>query len=276
MESIDIINVAGLLMDGKDDGIEKELRETVKPRFLKTIAPTPISSVMEHPDHAVKRAIFMIREIMKDIERQFGEPRVLLIGRSYGAFIALTSAVRMNFCKIFKAILIEGPLHPDITVTPPNLLPPLMACGIHYRTRPALAQEAINRLKILGTSHLVVVQGGKEDGVVPTEAHVIPGDFETVDFQDDHLPDIFAKNGGRGLIVRLPPHIGGSRNGIKKILPDNYRNHLFWSDEKMGAIGNIVESAADVLDKSIQQGRGRNSSFPAAAVNRSMTVVRHF
>lgn len=243
MKSIDIINVAGLLMDGEKDGIESELKERVEPRFIRTIAPTPISSAMEDPLRAIERAILMIQKAVQDIERQYGEAKVFLVGRSYGAFIALLAAVRMNFRKISRAILIEGPLHPDIPVTPPNLLPPLMACGIHYRVRPTLAREAIERLGRIGTSRLIIVQGGKEDGVVPTAAQVIPGDFETVELLNGHSPNIQAWNGTRGLVIKLPPHIGGCDGGMKKLFPNAYRNHLFWSKEKAQMIREIIESA---------------------------------
>lgn len=231
-------------MDGDKDGIEKELKEKVEPRFIKTIAPTPIGSVMENPVYAVERAILMIQEAVRDIEQQFGEPKVLLVGRSYGAFIALLAAIRINFRKILRAILIEGPLHPDISVTPPNLLPPLMACGIHYKVRPTLAREAIDRLGEVGTSRLVIVQGGKEDGVVPTAAQVIPDDFETIEFLNGHFSNIHTGNGTRGLVIKLPPHIGGSDGGMRKLLPDGYRNHLFWSKEKMQMIREIIENVA--------------------------------
>lgn len=230
-------------MDGEKDGIEKELREKVEPRFLRTIAPTPIGSVMEHPDRAIERAIFMIKEAMRDIEQQFGEPKVLLVGRSYGAFIALLAAIRINFRKILKTILIEGPLHPDVPVMPPGLLPPLMACGIHYKIRPTLAREAIDHLRELGTSHLVVVQGGGEDDVVPIAAQVIPGDFETIEFLNDNFAKTHTGDGTRGLVIKLPPHIRGSDGGLKKLLPNGYRNHLFWSDEKMEMVRKIIENA---------------------------------
>lgn len=242
MKSIDIVNVAGLLMDGKKDGIEKELKEKVEPRFIRTIAPTPIGSVMENPIYAVERAILMIQEAVRDVEQQFGESEVSLVGRSYGAFIALLAAIRMNFQKISRTILIEGPLHPDISVTPPNLLLPLMACGIHYKVRPTLMREAIDRLGEIGTSRLVVVQGGGEDGVVPTAAQVIPGDFETIEFLNGHFPNIHAGNGTRGLVIKLPPHIGGRNGGMKKLLPDGYRNHLFWSKEKIQMIREIIKN----------------------------------
>lgn len=243
MKSIDIINVAGLLMDGKKDGIGKELKGKVEPRFLRTIAPTPIGSVMEHPDYAVERAVCMIGEAIRDIEQQFGDPKVLLIGRSYGAFIALLAVIRINFRKILKTILIEGPLHPDVSVMPPSLLPPLIACGIHYKVRPALAREAIIRLRELGTSHLLIIQGGGEDSVVPTAAQVIPGDFEIIGPLNNNFPKIHTGNGTRGLVVKLPPHIGGRDDGMKKLLPDGYRNHLFWSNEKMEMVRKIIANA---------------------------------
>ncbi len=244
MKSVDIINVAGLLMDGGKDGLEQELREKVEPRFLRTIAPTPISSAMEPPAYAIERAMLMILEAVRDIERQFEEPNILLVGRSYGAFTALLAAIRMNFKKISKAILIEGPLHPDVSVAPPNLLPPLMACSGHYKARPAFAREAVDRLSELGTSRLVVVQGGREDSVVPTAAQVLPGDFETVEFLDDQFVDIHPENGGRGLIIKLPSHMGGRDGGMKNLLPYGYRNHLFWSEEKMKIVGEIINNAA--------------------------------
>lgn len=231
-------------MDGKKDGIEKELRENVKPRFIRTIAPTPISSVMENPAYAVERAILLIEEAVQDVEQQFGASEVLLVGRSYGAFIALLAAVRRDFKKISRAILIEGPLHPDISVTPPNLLPPLMACDNHYKIRPTLAREAMDRLGEIGTSRLVVVQGGGEDSVVPTEAQVIPGDFETIEFLNSRLSNRHTENGARGLIIKLPSHIGGHGGGMKKLLPDGYRNHLFWSREKMQMIREIIENVS--------------------------------
>lgn len=227
-------------MDGNGDGIEEELREEVEPRFLRTIAPTPISSVMEHPAHAIERAVLMIRKAVQDIEQQFGEPNVLLVGRSYGAFVALLAAIRMNFQKISKAILIEGPLHPDVSVKPPLLLPPLMACGIHYKARPTLAREAVESLRKLGTSRLVVVQGGGEDEVVPTASQIIPGDFETIELSSDTLRRIHTGDSKRGLVIKLPPHIGGRDGGMKRLLPDGYLNHLFWSKGKMEMIRKII------------------------------------
>ncbi len=239
MRSIDIINVAGLLIDGRNDGIEDAVRTIVQPRFIKTLAPTPPGSFHEHPNIAIERLIHMIDETVAEIQREFGESRVTLVGRSLGGLYALLAALRMQFRDIFRMVSLEAPLHPDVSVTPPTLLPPLMACGIHYKTRPTLAREAVNRLRELGTSRLLIVQGGSQDSVVPTAAQVIPGDFETIELSGDNFP-VQTGNGTRGLVVKLPPHIGGCDDGMKKLLPPGYRNHLFWSDEKMETILRII------------------------------------
>lgn len=228
MNHVDIINVAGLLMDGKDDGIEMELINTMHPRSLQTIAPTPLGSAGENPNHAVERAVFMIKRVIEKIKQQSNTPHVILVGRSYGAFIGLLGAIRLRFHEIEKVILIEGPLHPDISVKPPLLLPPLMACGIHYQERPGLAREAINSLQELGAERIVTVQGGAEDDVVPVEAQIIPRVNGLV----------------TGGVFTLPSQLGGRNGGVTGIFPKGYRNHLFWSREKMEAVRRIIEGAA--------------------------------
>ena len=244
MKQIDIINVAGLLMDGEDDGIEKELREKVNPRYIKTLAPTPLRAATEHPNQAIERLVSMIRDLIGEIERQFGESRVVVVGRSYGAFMALLASIRMDFQKILRTVLIEGPLHPDVTVKPPFLIPPLRRCGIHYDNRSELAQEAVDKLKELGTSRVAIVQGGMKDDVVSLDAQLIPGDFKTVDMSNS-FANAFAENGSHGLIFKLPPDIGGRNKGVRKIFPEGYRNHLFWTQEKMDMVRSVIENSAN-------------------------------
>lgn len=226
MKPVDIINVAGLLMDGKDDGIEAAVREKLQPRSIRTIAPTPPGSMREDPRLSILRAVSMIREVIADIVRQFGKPNVILVGRSLGGYTALLAALEMDFDDISKVVAIEAPLHPAVTVQPPALLPPLMACGAHYQMRSENMRRAIERMRELGqdsAQRLLIVQGGKEDSVVPLEAQILPGNFET---------------------VQLPPHIGGRSFGVKRPLPEGYRTHLFWSDEKMDMIVDVIEAAA--------------------------------
>lgn len=216
-------------MNGKNDGIEKELRENTRPRSVQTIAPTPLGSAGENPSHAIERAVFMIKQAIKEIKQRSNTPHVILVGRSYGAFIALLAAIRLQFHEIAKVILIEGPLHPDVSVKPPALLPPLKACGIHYEERPRLAREAAASLQELGAEHIVTVQGGAEDDVVPVEAQIIP-----------HANGLAA-----GSVFTLPAELGGRNSGMTRILPKGYRNHLFWSRGKMEAVRRIIEDAAN-------------------------------
>ncbi len=132
MENLNIINVAGLLMDGIDDGLEASMRERLKPDSIRTIAPTPFRSRREHPNDSIARAIGMIQQAMGERQREQEDAEFVLTGRSYGAFIALLAATRMRFENILRAILIEGPLHPEVLVEPPVLLPPLAFCTSHY------------------------------------------------------------------------------------------------------------------------------------------------
>lgn len=224
MKPVDIINVAGLLMDGKDDGIERAVREQLQPRFLRTIAPTPPGSMREDPRLSILRAVAMIREVIADIVRQFGQPNVMLVGQSLGGYTAPLAALEMNFVDISRVVSIEAPLHPEVTVEPPALLPRLMACGTHYQMRSENMRRAIERLHELDVAErLLIVQGGREDSVVPLEAQILPGNFET---------------------IQLPAHIGGRSFGLKRPLPEGYRNHLFWSDEKMEMVVDIIGRAA--------------------------------
>jgi len=228
MKSLDIINIAGLLMNEKNDDLEYELRETLKPKNLTTIAPTPPSATTESPELAIERAISSTR----------GKSNIVLIGRSYGGFIALLTAIRTKFENIHKAIIIESPVHPDVTVKPPILLPPLLTCRSHYKARPKLAEEAAKWLKQNGTSGLVIIQGSDTDAVVPNEAQVIPGDFETIELSNSNIPE---PRTTKGKIYRLPKKINGPTKGLSRILPENYNNHLSWSHEKITLIREIID-----------------------------------
>ncbi len=231
MRNIDVINVAGLLLDGKNDGLEAAIRHNLKPRSIITIAPTPPRSARENPNYSIERAMAMVKEITEDLRRGNPTAKVILIGRSYGGFIALLVACRMNFENILKVITIESPLHPEVAVGPPMLLPPLALCGPHYQHRASLAREAIEFLKQHGTERVLTIQTGREDGVVPPEAQIL----------QDMSPH-------KGLRVRLPSHLGHGDPGLLQMaLPPSYRNHLFWSEEKMKYIMSIINDVARPL-----------------------------
>lgn len=226
MKPVDIINVAGLLMDGKNDGIERAVREKLQPRFIRTIAPTPPDSMREDPRLSILRSVEMIREVIVEIVREFGQPNVILVGRSLGGYTALLAALEMDFANISRVVPIESPLHPDITVEPPALLPPLLACDTHYQIRGENMHRAVKRMSALEVDmvrRLLIVQGGRQDSVVPLESQILPGNFET---------------------IQLPAHIGGRSLSLNRPLPEGYRNHLFWSDEKMDLVVDIIGTAA--------------------------------
>ncbi|MEK7544768.1 MAG: hypothetical protein AAB551_01415 [Patescibacteria group bacterium] len=245
MKSVDVINVAGLLMDGKNDGLESELRR-LGVRSVRTFAPTPRESAREHPRYAIERLMGMIQLAVQEIQKEFGEPNILLCGRSYGGFMALQAALGMDFDSIFRVVPIEAPLHPDVPVPIPSVMKFFADCSVHYDERSRLAQRAVDHLGAAGTSRLVLVQGGAEDAMVPNAAHVLPGDFETIEFSSDAF-DFGSAERGSGLVVKLPDHLGRRMDWKSRFLPpglDRYANHLFWSDDKMDAVMKIIQSAA--------------------------------
>ena len=251
---VDIINVAGLLRTERHNGIEDAVLHRFQPHSFTTIAPTPPLLAAEDPERSIERAIGMVDEIIARLTRENpagNPPDVILFGHSYGAFIALLVACRMRFQNIMRIILDEGPLNPDVEVKPPPLFPPLAACYQHYRERPRLGREAVSTLRGLGTSRVLIVQGTREDSVVPNASQVLPGDYRKVQLQsgaDTAWTDSADPSGG--LILQLPADIGGVPRGIKNPFPDSYSTHLLWSREKMDAITFIIEQEARALARS--------------------------
>ena len=238
--SVDIINIAGLLRTDGHNGIERAFLERFEPRSFTTIAPTPPWLAAENPERSIERAIAMVDEIIAKLD----SPEGILFGHSYGAFVALLVACRKQFRNNLKIILDEGPLHPDVSVSPPPLFPPLALCAQHYRERPRLAREAISALHELGTSKILLIQGTREDSVVPNASQALPGDFQTLQLQNgDDTSWLEAKDSSRGIILQLPRDIGGVQGKLHP-LPDSYRTHLLWSREKMDAITTIVAAQA--------------------------------
>lgn len=242
---IDIINVAGLLMNGQDDGLERALQERIHPRSIRTIAPTPLKACKKHPEEAIQRTAFMIREAVAEIRKRFGKPNVYVTGRSYGGFNNVLAAIEMDFKDIEKVIAIEAPLSPDVLVEPPTLLPPLKLCGIYYEHRPGLARRAAYRLQQLGTSRVIMIQGTAQDDVVTNDAQVLPGDFHITELSGNDLSRLREPDGSRGLIIKLPSHLGGISEGLRRTLPQGYRNHLFWSEEKMTLVTGIIQVVSE-------------------------------
>ena len=250
MENIDFINVAGLLMDGKNDSLENALRVKLHPHSITTIAPTPLHAARENPNRSIERAISMVKQAIERVQTANPTASVVLMGRSYGGFIALLAACRMNFGNISKIITIESHVNPDIDVVPPRLLPPLALCGPHYEHRASLAQEAVDFLNRHGTRHVVTIQAGDEDGVVPIAAQAIPGDFQIFMMEDDNIEILASNPHSKGIQIHLLPHLGSDDSGFKMALPQSYRNHLFWSREKMQCVTGSIEAVVSMHDHS--------------------------
>ena len=144
---LDIINVAGLMIGkGHGDGLERALRDQTYVRSVRTVYPTPPSKSMEDPEKSVERANGQVLIALEEIRKEFGDSNAVLIGRSYGGLMAPTVACHMGFKDILKSISIEAPLHPDVKVESPKLLPILAVCADHYKKRPAMAAETVRIL----------------------------------------------------------------------------------------------------------------------------------
>ncbi|MEK7528276.1 MAG: hypothetical protein AAB592_00740 [Patescibacteria group bacterium] len=247
---VDIINVAGLLIDHGTDRLEGYLREKLNPRWMKTFAPAGLSSVLESPEDSIQRTVDFVNESIPEIEAQFGQSRIVLLGGSNGGFTALLAACRLRFEKIFRVIAIEAPINPDVRVSPPGLMPHLHACVHHYGQRPAFATEAVETMRELGTGKVVVISNTHDD-IVPPDAQRPVGDFDVIELSEGQGMSDVRLSGDRGSVVVLPKNIIGRGDGWRGRLPQGYRNHLAWSPEKYDLIMGIVGSA---LGKSAQEG----------------------
>ena len=254
---LDVINVAGLMI-GKwhEDSLEKALRDQEYVRSVVTIYPTPASKSRENPEESIMRAIGQVDEEVTKIISEFGEGNIVLVGQSYGALMALMVACRTKFKNILKVVLMEGSLHPEVTVEPPRLLPVLAVCASHYQARPRIANEAVCSLKELGTDRVVIITN-RRDGVVSPEAQILPGNFQEIELDTENL-DVFGKvDNTRGMIIRLPRHLGGKDTGLTSLLPKEYRDHLAWSDEKCKFIGEIIRVTTEraIEEKIVRPGK---------------------
>lgn len=222
MKPFDVINVGGLM--GTSNRIERALHARGNVRFVTTVYPTPASAALEDPQDGVTRLIAMIEEKVADIRRQFGEPRVKLVGLSNGSCQALMAAVQTNFRDILSVMSIEGPLHPDVPVAPPLRIPLLFACTKHYARRPELMRQAYHYLVTNDMmARVTILRGSAQDDVVPLEAQIFPGDFH-------------------GRLVTFPESIDHDDASVKAMLfPKAYSKHLFWSDAKMAMACEVIE-----------------------------------
>lgn len=233
-------------MGQNGDGIEAALlSHEIPPASVTTIAPTPPLKVREKPIVSIDRCFEEVNRAIKTITEKDEHARIILIGRSFGAFLGLLAAIRLKFERIAKVIMIEGPMNPNIEVTAPTALPMLRLCGKHYdeRVDRALAAHTeLNNPNVEYRKQLVMIQPQAADAVVPNQAHVLPGRYPRAAYDTDESSRTniiqLAKNGG--LVIQLPDTYIGKGTGLIAALPQNYQNHLEWSSNKMDAVVDSV------------------------------------
>jgi hypothetical protein len=116
-------------------------------------------------------------------------------------------------------------------------------CSNYYANREAIAREALSELDAESLSKIAIVQSSATDLIVPNSAQVLPVQSVIIDRAEDF--DASLKLGSRenkSLVYRLPPDLTGRADGAKLLLPQAYRNHLFWSQEKMQSVVDFIRA----------------------------------
>lgn len=246
MKPLDVIIAAGLLMDRELD-LEAIVNNHCNPRSVKVITPATLSkrTLRESIVEIVERAATEIVARINELRAEFGdEIEVTLMGRSFGGLVVLLAAIKLEFRNIRLTIPFEAPLHPEVPVVAPRMVPPLWLCRKHYSLRPTLAKEAQLELEKLGTGKVMIIKGGSPDQIVPEDAQGFPGDFRSMELSTDApLPDFGMQSADNGLIVTLPAYPGKEVPGALGLLPQDYRTHLFWPDDKKLLVGGVLNRA---------------------------------
>ncbi|PJC37196.1 hypothetical protein CO046_01645 [Candidatus Peregrinibacteria bacterium CG_4_9_14_0_2_um_filter_53_11] len=245
--ALSIINISGLMMSGKEDGLDAALRTHLKGAEIHTVGPTPRSSFRRDPQAAVELAMAAIRERFSHTSGQ--PPRQqILVGRSYGGVIALQAYMQdRGEHSIDRVFCIEAPVNPSVEVRPPRLLPPLRLFKRYYDERPKSIGEALasGNGRVAG----VVTIGHATDAIVPPTAMSLPKSHNieiTKRADTETLRTGLNGEAKRSLHVELsgeldtPNHTGL----ITSTLPEAYNRHLFWTPEKYEAICAIIAELA--------------------------------
>lgn len=237
MKNVDIINIGGLAKGGNDDALSRVIKD-LKPRSFNFIAPTPLTAAYEDPEKSYERAVLQIEESLERVTQEYREPRLLLVGRSYGGFIAAQYIVRNRekLRGLLGVVIIEAPLNSEVEVSPPAGFPLLQLYPKHYKARARLAVEIEQGFQDFDCSAVTIVKGGTEDAIVPLDAQSIDGDFQVI------TGDVYFENPAnytdQGRIILLPYNLGGSG------FPANYSTHILPSEPKLKYIGSIVAAVA--------------------------------
>lgn len=246
MRPLHAIVTAGLLMNREPD-LEGIVQTHCAPRTLHVIAPAAfkMSVFKESLRSIIQRTAVEIQKIIDGLKNEFGvDVEVTLFGRSLGGTLIRHAAEELGYKNIRLTVPVEAPLHPYVPVKVSKAVPPLWLCRKHYDERPEIAQKGQADLERLGTSKLLIIKGGSPDSIVPQEAQSLPGDFrELVLGHDQPIPDLSFREATNGLILQLPPFEGENGSGPLRLLPQEHRNHLFWSDDKKDFVGRVLQSA---------------------------------
>lgn len=242
-EKRNIINISGLMMDGKNDGLEKELRKNNIWGEIKTIAPTsPLLVMKENPRQAIESCIAMIEDTLKQNKENNTDAPTILIGRSYGGFMALQSQMRRKFEKVIACVMIESPINEKEEVTIPKnlLLKVLQAAKSHYRMRVELLKEIFEDDFYLNNSIFLAIAGGSEDSIVANKAQIPAFPHRVI---DRNLPNLAGEKIEKGFnSIILPANLLGKNEGKAKFFSQEERNHLFWPEEKISQIRQVIEN----------------------------------
>ncbi len=213
-KNFDLAIVAGF----GDKGIDKlarKLSAELLPRTTNVISSAPWHRALQHPES-------IISQVTEDITA-LNSDNLLLVGHSYGALIALAYASRTKLANVLKAVLIDGPLNPDIDVTPAKTAHNIFYR--HYEYREQLARRCEQELSQIDTSKIICV-GALNDRIVPPGAKHLNGNFDNI-----HL----------GAYSDTEQTSFSSIKGLNIFLPELYKGHRL--EHKIGIISKLIQRA---------------------------------
>lgn len=237
-----IFNVAGLMLNGRVDALADGFRASLAPSHLETFAPIPASTVLDAPADAIARTGARIDAFLEASRTHDPDALVVGVGRSFGGYMLLKAASeRLSRLDGFSLLVaIEAPLAPHCEVRVPPLLPVLLPAARHYRERPAHADAMVRALAHHRARVLTI--GSARDAVIAPDAQRLPGDGSVVQWgpRTTAAEALAARDGA--LHVVLPPLAPGFAIETA-MLPDSYRAHLTWGDEKHRIVNALIAAA---------------------------------
>lgn len=215
--TLHVFNVAGILLNGRDDAIERSLRKRMAPDVIETWAPIPRAAANDSAETVLART----GEAIDRFLAKAGTATTVGIGRSFGGYVLLAAvaAEPRRIAAFSLLVAIEAPLAADADVKIPPLLPVLRPARRHYDERREHAARMTARLA--GASNIVTI-GSAVDSVIAPASHRMTG--------------------GAATHVELPP-FAPALAPETALLPRSYRAHLTWSEAKHDAVVSIIRQS---------------------------------